>query len=74
MVGGGGRGRREGSRDGGGSGPIYRLEGFRAKLMEPGGGRSSPGRARWQGGRQRGGAAHGGVVWRVASRPRARGK
>jgi hypothetical protein len=74
MAGGGGRGRREGSRDGGGSGPIYRLEGSRAKLMAPGGGQSSPGCTQRRGGGHRGGAAHGGVAWRVASRPRARGK
>ena len=36
MVGGGGRGKREGSRDGGGSGPIYRLEGFEAKQVRSG--------------------------------------
>ena len=43
MAGGGGRARREGSRDIGGSGPIYRLEGSRAKRMAPGGGRSGSG-------------------------------
>ena len=44
MADGGGRGRREGSRDGGGSSPIYRREGSRAKQMVPRGGQSSPGR------------------------------
>ena len=44
MAGGGGKGRREGSRDCGVSGPIYRLEGFGAKQIAPGGGRSVPGR------------------------------
>jgi hypothetical protein len=44
MASGGGRGRREGSRDGGGSGPIYRLEGSRAKRMALGRGRSGLGR------------------------------
>ena len=43
MAGGGGRGRREGSRDGGVSCPIYRLEGSWARLMAPRGGRSGPG-------------------------------
>ena len=43
MADGGGRGRREGSRDGGVPGPIYRLEGSRAKRMVPGGGRSGLG-------------------------------
>ena len=42
MAGGGGRGRREGSRDGGVSSPIYRLECSWARLMAPGGGRSGP--------------------------------
>ena len=40
----GGRGRRDGSRDGGVSSPIYRLEGSWARLVVPGGGRSGPGR------------------------------
>ena len=44
MADGGGRGRREGSRDGGVSSPMYRLEGSWARLMAPGGGRSGPGR------------------------------
>ena len=35
---------REGSRDGGVSGPIYRPEGSWAKLLAPGGGRSGLGR------------------------------
>jgi len=35
-----------GSRDGRGSGPIYRREGVEAKLMAPGVGRSGPGGAR----------------------------
>ena len=43
MVGGGGRGRRAGSRDGGVSGPIYRPEGSWAKLLVLGGGRSGLG-------------------------------
>jgi len=41
LAGDGGRqrkGEREGSRDGGGSGPIYRLEGFESKQMSSGGG------------------------------------
>ena len=42
MADGGGRGRREGSRDGGVSSPMYRLEGSWARLMAPGGGRSGP--------------------------------
>jgi hypothetical protein len=37
------RGRRDGSRDGGVSSPIYRLEGSWTRLMAPGGGRSGPG-------------------------------
>jgi hypothetical protein len=44
MAGGGGRGMREGSRDDGVSGPIYRMEGSWAKLLVPGGGRSGLGR------------------------------
>ena len=44
MAVGGGREEERRSRDGGGSGPIYRREGSRAKLMAPGGGRSGPGR------------------------------
>ena len=42
MADGGGRGRREGSRDGGVSSHIYRLEGSRARLMASGRGRSGP--------------------------------
>jgi len=38
----GGREEERGSRDGGGSGPIYRLEGFGVKQMAPGGGKSGP--------------------------------
>ena len=80
MAGGGGRGRREGSRDGGGSGPIYRREGSRAKLMAPGGGRSGPGRldgevaegaaADCMAGRHGGSGRHRG---RVPARGRAKG-
>ena len=44
MADGGGREEERGSRDGGGSGPIYRLEGFGEKQMVPGGGRPGPGR------------------------------
>ena len=51
-----------GSRDGCGSGPIYRQEGVEAKLMALRGCRSGPGRARRRGGgrRRRRGA------WRAA--------
>ena len=61
MADGEGRGRREGSRDGGGSGPIYRREGSRAKLMAPGGGRSGPGRLNGE-------VAEGAVARRMARR------
>ena len=44
MAGGGGRGMRERSRDGGVSVPIYRPEGSWAKLLVLGGGRSGLGR------------------------------
>ena len=54
MAGGGGWGRREGSRNGGVSSPIYRLEGSWARLMTPGGGRSGP---RWLDGEVAEGAA-----------------
>ena len=74
MAGGGEKERREGSRDGGGSSPIYRLEGFEGKLMVPGKGWSGPGCARRRGGDQRGGTAHGGAAWRFASRSGACGK
>ena len=70
MAGGGGRERRKGSRDGRVSGPIYRLEGSRAKRMAPGGGRTRPGALDGEVAAGGGGAAHGG---RRGKRPRGQG-
>jgi hypothetical protein len=61
MAGGGGKERREGSRDGGVSSPIYRLEGSRAKRIVPGGGRSGPGQLDGE-------VAEGAVARRMAGR------
>ena len=71
MADGGGRGRGEGSRDGGGSSPIYRREGSRAKQMAPGGGRSGPGRLD---GEVAEGAAAGSMAGRHGSLPEGQGR
>jgi hypothetical protein len=62
----GGRKEERGSCDGGGSGPIYRLEGFGEKQMVPGGGRPGPGRLD---GEVAEGAAASGMVRRRGSLP-----
>jgi len=67
----GGRGRREGSRDGGVSCPIYRLEGSWARLMAPRGGRSGPG---WLDGEVAEGAAAGCMVGQRGAVPEGQGR
>ena len=71
MAGGGGRGRREGSRDGGVSSHIYRLEGSWARLMVPGGGRSGLGRLD---GEVANGAAAGCMAGRRGALPEGQGR
>jgi len=73
---------REGSRDDGVSGPIYRPEGSWAKLLVLGGGRSGLGRLAWRGGVAARGRvpARGGAKeqarwpWRAPSGPLGRGR
>ena len=57
------KGKKRGSHDGGGSGPIYSLEGLEAKQMSSGGGRTGPEALNGEVAAGQSGAAHGG--WRV---------
>jgi hypothetical protein len=59
MADGGERGKRGGLRDGGDSGPIYRLEALEAKQMSSGGGRTRPEALVGEVAAGRSGAAHG---------------
>ena len=77
LAGDGGRrreGKSRGSRDGGGSAPIYRLEGLEAK-QNGAWGRSDRAGGTWRrgGGRRRRRSAWR-AACRLASKPRARGK